>query len=235
MDVDLNAKEGEILSLVATTYPDYRKVNIKRKIYSIVKRTVDIVVALIGMIFIIPLTIVIYIAHIITGDEGPTFYKQYRIGKDGVPFKMYKYRTMVINADEELEKYLLENEDMKEEYHKYKKLRKDPRITKLGRFLRKTSLDEIPQLINVLKGDMSLIGPRPYLLKEKDDMGSYYTQIIQCKPGITGLWQVNGRSETTFEERLNIETNYTFNNSLKMDLKIFLKTIRIVLKKEGAV
>ena len=111
--------------------------------------------------------------------NGPIFYCQYRIGKDGKIFKMYKYRTMIINADKELEKYLVENNQFKEEYSTYKKLKNDPRITKLGNFLRKTSLDEFPQFINVLKGEMSIVGPRPYLLKEKNDIGSYYVHIIK--------------------------------------------------------
>ena len=147
---------------------------------------------------------------------------------------MYKFRTMVMNADAELEKYLSENEEMQEEYIKYKKLREDPRITKLGKFLRKTSLDEFPQLINVLKGEMSIVGNRPYLLKEKDDMGSYYTHIIKTKPGITGLWQVSGRSNITFKERIKLESIYSMTNTLRGDFKILLRTVKIVLKKDGA-
>ena len=114
-------------------------------------------------------------------------------------------------------------------------MKHDPRVTKIGNFLRKTSLDEIPQFINILKGEMTLVGPRPYLLKERDEMGNYYSHIIKCKPGITGLWQVSGRSRTTFEERVMIETFYAMNNSLKSDIKILLRTLKVVTKKEGAI
>ena len=141
---------------------------------------------------------------------------------------------MVVGADEILGKYLEENEDARKEFEENHKLRNDPRITKLGKFLRKTSIDEIPQLFNVLKGDMSLVGPRPYLLKEKEDMGIYYSSIIQCRPGITGFWQVSGRSGLTFEDRVKIESSYINNNSLKTDAQILIKTIKTVLKKEGA-
>ena len=116
---------------------------------------------------------------------------------------------MCMNADKMLEKYLAENEEARIEYKKYKKLKDDPRVTKMGKFLRKTSLDEFPQFINVLKGDISLVGPRAYLPREKSDMGEKYDTIIGVKPGLTGLWQVNGRNQTTFEDRLNIDIEYS--------------------------
>ena len=138
----------------------------------------------------IPLTIGIAIANLICKDNGPIFYSQYRMGKNGKLFKMYKYRSMVVGADEKLKKYLEENEEARKEYKKYKKLKHDARVTKVGEFIRKTSLDEFPQFINVLKGDMSLVGPRPYLEREKEDMNGYYKYITTFKPGLTGLWQV---------------------------------------------
>ena len=212
--------------------------NKKVKLYieQAVKRVIDIIAGLVGTILLIPITIGIYIARkILKEDDGPIFYDQLRIGKNGKIFKMYKYRSMVIGADDKLKEYLAENEEAREEYSKYKKLKKDPRITKLGNFLRKTSLDEFPQFINVLKGNMSLVGPRPYLQREKDDMGEYYKYIIQCKPGITGYWQTTGRSGVTFDDRLKMDYEYYQNRNLKIDLKLLGKTILNVVKKEGAI
>ena len=212
--------------------------NKKVKLYieKAVKRVIDIIAGLVGTILLIPITIGVYIARkILKEDDGPIFYDQLRIGKNGKIFKMYKYRSMVIGADDKLKEYLAENEEAREEYSKYKKLKKDPRITKLGKFLRKTSLDEFPQFINVLKGNMSLVGPRPYLQREKDDMGEYYKYIIQCKPGITGYWQIAGRSNVTFQDILDLDIEYYETNSLKNDIKILLKTFIKVFVKEGAI
>ncbi len=211
------------------------KKTLKQQIEKIIKRIVDIVGGLVGTTALIPLTIIIYIANIIAKDKGPVFYSQQRIGKDGKIFKMYKYRSMIVGADEILERYLEENEDAKKEYKEYKKLKNDPRVTKIGNFIRKTSLDEFPQFINVLKGDMSLVGPRPYLPREKEDMGKYYTYIIESKPGITGFWQITGRSDITFEDRLKMDYNYNQNKSLKTDMKLLIKTVANVVKKEGAI
>ena len=168
-------------------------------------------------------------------SRDDVFYSQIRIGKDGKLFKLYKFRTMVPDADKKLDELLANDENARREYEINKKLKNDPRITKVGKFLRKTSLDELPQLINVLKGEMSLIGPRPYLLKEKEDMENYYRYIIQSKPGITGLWQVSGRSNTTFKQRLKIDLEYNGKKSLKEDTIILLKTFSVILKKEGAI
>ena len=213
---------------------NYKK-KAKRKIERIVKRMIDIVGGLVGLVFLLPLTIIIYIANLIEKDNGPIFYTQERIGKNGKLFKMYKFRSMVVDADEKLYQYLEENEEAKEEYTKYKKLKYDPRVTKVGAFIRKTSIDEFPQFINVLKGDMSLVGPRPYLPREKEEMKYYYPYIIQDKPGITGFWQVVGRSDVTFEDRLKLDFNYSKWKSLKLDVKLLLKTVLSVVRKEGAI
>lgn len=202
--------------------------------YKIIKRTLDILVSIIGIILLMPITTAIWIANIVVKDKGTVFFKQERIGKDGEFFKLYKYRSMVVEADDKLSKYLAENEEAREEYKKYKKLKKDPRITKVGKFIRKTSIDEFPQFINVLKGQMSLVGPRPYLPREINDMGESFNEIIKVKPGLTGLWQVNGRSETTFEDRLRIDKEYVEKKGLKLDTKIFIWTIGKVFVKEGA-
>lgn len=205
------------------------------KLEKLLKRMIDIVGSLFGMLALIPLTIGIYIANIIVGDRGSVFYTQERIGKNGKIFKLYKYRSMVVGADEKLEKYLEENEEARNEYNEYKKLKDDPRITKVGKFIRKTSLDEFPQFINVFKGDMSLVGPRPYLPREKEEINGYFKYITSVKPGITGLWQTNGRSETTFVDRLEMDMKYYFKHSLKLDIRILKKTVMDVIKKEGAI
>ena len=205
------------------------------KTEKILKRALDILGGICGTILLIPITIGIWIANKIIGDKGPVFYTQERIGQNGKIFKMYKYRSMVIDADERLEKYLEENEEAREEYREYKKLKNDPRITKIGKFIRKTSLDEFPQFINVLKGEMSLVGPRPYLPREKEDINGFFNYITACKPGITGLWQTRGRSSTTFTDRLTLDMSYYYDHTLKSDIKILYKTVENVVKKEGAI
>lgn len=200
----------------------------------IFKRLIDILGGIVGTIVLIPLTIGIAIANLICKDNGPIFYSQYRMGKNGKLFKMYKYRSMVVGADEKLKKYLEQNEEVRKEYKKYKKLKHDPRVTKVGEFIRKTSLDEFPQFINVLKGDMSLVGPRPYLEREKEDMKGYYKYITTCKPGITGLWQISGRSNVDFATRIDLDMQYYYNHSLKGDIKILFKTAMKLVKREGA-
>lgn len=217
---------------VNTTIDDKK---LKAVIEKVIKRIIDIIGGLVGLIALIPLTIIIYIANLLSKDKGPLFYCQERIGKDGKIFKMYKYRSMVVGADEKLFKYLQENEEARKEYKEYKKLKNDPRVTRVGNFIRKTSLDEFPQFINVLKGEMSLVGPRPYLPREKEDMKEYYTYIIQSRPGITGYWQIAGRSDVTFDDRLKMDYNYNQNKSLKTDFKLLIKTVLNVVKKEGAI
>lgn len=232
----LNTKlESDVITTGLIPTQNVGSHRIPNKIERFLKRTVDVIGSIFGVIALIPLTIGIYIANWCSGDRGPVFYTQDRIGKNGKIFKMYKYRSMVMGAEEKLEKYLAENEEARKEYKVNKKLKNDPRITKVGNFIRKTSLDEFPQFINVLKGEMSLVGPRPYLPSEKADMGGYFEYIIQCKPGITGYWQVNGRSQVTFNDRLKMDYDYFNKNGLKQDAKILKKTIAKVVKKEGAV
>lgn len=205
------------------------------KIEKTIKRILDIIGGLCGILILIPLTIGIWIANKLLKDDGPIFYTHERIGQDGKIFKMYKYRSMVVGADEKLKEYLKENEEARKEYKEYKKLKNDPRITKIGKFIRKTSIDEFPQFINVLKGDMSLVGPRPYLPREKEEINGFFKYITSCKPGITGLWQTRGRSNTTFTERLTMDMEYYYNHTLKMDIKLLYKTVENVVKKEGAI
>lgn len=209
-------------------------VALKNRTYNFIKRVFDILFSLIGLIALIPCIIIIKIANMLTKDFNSVFYTQDRIGKNGKIFKLYKFRSMIPNADKVLEEMLKEDNEITREYKLNKKLKDDPRISKVGKILRKTSLDELPQVINILKGDMSLIGNRPYLPREKKDMGKYYKEIIKTRPGLTGYWQVNGRSATTFKDRLKLESYYSKHCGLKMDIKIFFKTFKVVLFKDGA-
>lgn len=201
--------------------------------YSFLKRTVDITASATALLLLSPVFLVTSLA-IRKDSDGPAMFTQKRIGKDGKLFEIYKFRTMVPDADKKLFELLDKDEKAREEYKVNKKLKHDPRITKVGNFLRKTSIDELPQLINVLKGDMSLVGPRPYLPREIDDMGSYYDTIIESKPGITGLWQVSGRSNTTFEERLHFDKEYNEKKSFTYDMGLLVKTVGSVVKGDGA-
>ena len=201
--------------------------------YRFLKRLEDILGGIVGCILLIPLTLGLYIAKLAKKDRGPLFYTQNRVAKDGKLFKMYKYRSMIVDADAVLDKYLSENPKAALEYKTYKKLYNDPRITPLGKFLRKTSIDEFPQFINVLIGNMSLVGPRPYLEKEIVDMGSAYNEIIKVKPGLTGPWQIGGRSDTTFDERLELDLEYLEKLSFKSDFMYIINTIKHFLSKKS--
>lgn len=210
------------------------KSSTKDILYYGIKRGFDISVALVGMLFLIPSIIFVKIAYMLTGDFHSIFYSQKRIGKNGKEFNFYKFRSMLVDSEDLLTQTLKMDPIAREEYRTTKKLKNDPRITKFGKFIRKTSIDELPQLICILKGDMSLIGNRPYLPREKEDMGPFYESIIKTKPGLTGYWQVNGRSATTFAKRLELESYYSNHCSLKMDIKIFFKTFEVVLFHKGA-
>ena len=235
-ELEYVANNGEITTaLVPYTDISIYKSKAKRKFEQIIKRAVDILGGILGILILIPLTIIIFFANVISGDRGPLFYSQERIGKNGKKFKMYKFRSMIIGAEDKLKKYLEENEDARIEYKKYKKIKNDPRVTKIGKFIRKTSLDEFPQFLNVLKGDMSLVGPRPYLEREKEDMTYFYKYIVECKPGVTGFWQVSGRNDVTFNDRVRMDMEYFKKNCLKVDAKILGLTVKKVIGREGAV
>lgn len=193
------------------------------------KRILDICGGIAGCLVLLPLYFYVRRKNHQSGDYDPVFFKQKRIGKNGKEFTIYKFRTMVPNAEKILDELMEKDPAIREEYTKNKKLKNDPRITKAGHFLRKTSLDEFPQFINVLKGDMSLIGPRPYLPREKEDMGIYYDIIIQMKPGLTGMWQTHGRSDVDFEDRLALDEYYYRNYNLWLDVTLLVKTVRTML------
>lgn len=207
------------------------KLLIKRNIY--IKYLFDIVTILLFM----PLLIIIHLLIVIAirlDSEGPIFYRQIRLGKDGKEFVCYKYRTMYENSNKLLERYLKQNPDEVAYYKEFHKYKNDPRITRIGKFLRETSLDELAQVINVLKLEMSLIGPRPYMLEESCRLGNSKDFILKVKPGITGLWQVSGRNNLTFKERIELEVWYIKNWSLWADFVILIKTIKIVISRYGA-
>lgn len=207
---------------------------VKKYSYLITKRLFDIILSLFGILFLIPLSIIIKISYILNKDYSSIFYTQTRIGKNGKEFKLYKFRSMIPNADEVLKELMDTNTDIFNEYSKNKKLKDDPRVTKVGKFIRKTSLDEFPQFINVFKGDMSIVGNRPYLPREKKDMGNYYSDIVKTKCGIVSYWAVHGRSDVSFKRRLELEKYYSNHQSLKLDIEIFFRAFLVVLLKKGA-
>lgn len=228
---------GEVKSLVKNS-KIFRAVQITKyhtKVYSYscIKRLVDICAGLVGSIILLPIMAIVKIAYLKDGDHAPILFKQKRIGKNGKTIEIYKIRSMVPDADKVLKK-LLKEEKYKAEWSKNQKFENDPRITKIGKLLRKTSIDEIPQFINVLKGEMSLIGPRPLVAGELDEHSGNHKIYERIRPGISGWWAANGRSATTYEKRLELEYFYCMNCSLLLDLKCIFLTISAVVFKRGA-
>ena len=207
--------------------------NLARPYYRFVKRVFDICVTLVGLILIIPVGVIIS-AMIYIDNPGPVIFAHKRVGKNGKEFPCYKFRSMIVNAEEALKEYLLEHPEAQKEWERDFKLKNDPRITRVGRFLRRTSLDELPQIINVLKGEMSLVGPRPIVKKEIAKYGSYIQDFYLVPPGITGVWQVSGRSDTTYEERVQMDSWYVHNWSVWIDIVYLAKTVTAVILKKGA-
>ena len=198
-----------------------------------VKRAIDLVLSFIGIILVSPFLIIIAIL-IRIDSPGPVIYKASRIGKDLNLFACYKFRSMYVDADERLNKLLEENSEMQKEYSKYHKIKDDPRVTKIGKILRKLSLDELPQIVNVILGQMSLVGPRPYLPREQVKMGPTVGFVSQVRPGMTGYWQVSARNSSTFEERLEMDNFYISNWTPWLDVVILIQTVRVVLLGKGA-
>lgn len=226
--------KGEVLGYLNLTIKDIGR-TILKGINRFFKRLIDICGAIVGTAILIPLTVTVAIINFISGDKGPLFYSHERIGKNGKHFKMYKFRSMVVGADEILKELLENDEEARKEFESTRKLRNDPRITKIGNILRKTSLDEFPQFINVLKGEMSLVGPRAVVDGEIELFGKNKNIVLTVKPGITGYWAANGRSDTTYEERVKMETYYAKNFNCFFDIKILFKTVYSVIRKDGAV
>lgn len=202
----------------------------KIKIYDIVKRGIDLIIGIIGLMICLPLFIIIAIL-IKIDSKGPIFFKHKRIGKYGNKLEIYKFRTMIENAEEAMKNF---TEEQKKEFAENFKLENDPRVTRIGKILRKTSLDELPQIINILKGEMSIIGPRPIVKNELEKYGKDKQKFLSVAPGLTGYWAANGRSDVSYEERMALELYYIDNRSLTLDLKIFFKTIISVFTGRGA-
>ena len=203
----------------------------KSKIYSFSKRFIDIIGSFFGLILLSPLFLIIALAIKIEDPKGKVFFGHKRVGYKGKLFPCWKFRTMVHNAEDMLTKLTPEQ---KKEYEETFKLKDDPRITKIGKFLRKTSLDELPQLVNILKGEMTIVGPRPIVTKELEKYGDYQVYLIELKPGLTGLWQVSGRSDTSYEERVILDMEYIIKRSTLLDMYIILMTAVKIFKREGA-
>ncbi|HHP5737876.1 sugar transferase [Bacillus paranthracis] len=208
---------------------NWEKVN-ARKGYLAVKRCIDFIGALCGIILLSPIFLIVALLIKYEDPKGPVFFKQVRIGKDGREFYMYKFRSMVIDAEEKLKDLLKHNEVSGAMF----KMKEDPRVTRIGKIIRKTSIDELPQLLNVLKGEMSLVGPRPPLPREVKEYTAYDKQRLLVTPGCAGLWQVTERNSVGFKEMVELDLEYINKRSVIYDLKIILKTIRIMIKSNGA-
>ena len=232
-DYDLTHSHTYELSNTRTNLIVFKN-RLKSRYRLILKKVSDFMLSLFIFPFLIP--IMLYIAYRIKRDEPKQniFFKQKRLGMEGKPFVCYKFQTMYENSDELLQKYLKEHPEEVRYYDTYHKYKKDPRITKIGHFLRRTSLDELPQIFNVFKAEMSFIGPRPYMMNEKEKIGEDIETVLTVKPGITGLWQVSGRSNVDFRSRIELDVWYIRNWNLWMDLVILIKTIKTVLQKDGA-
>jgi lipopolysaccharide/colanic/teichoic acid biosynthesis glycosyltransferase len=198
--------------------------------YQVAKRVLDVSLALVALVALAPLLLIIATA-IALQDGFPVVFKQKRVGKGGRTFYIYKFRTMVKNAEE----ILRSRPDLMEEYRRTYKIQNDPRISKLGRFLRRTSLDELPQLVNVLKGEMSLVGPRPIVESEMEKYGDSRHLYLALKPGCAGLWQCSGRSETTYDERVALDEEYFMRSSIRYDLGLLCRTAYAIMVRRGAV
>ncbi|MBN2918309.1 MAG: sugar transferase [Lactobacillus sp.] len=199
-------------------------------LYLFVKRIIDIFGSLIGLVVLSPLFLIVAYKIKKEDPSGPIFFSQERVGKNGKTFKMYKFRSMCVDAEEQLDKLLQHNEVQGAMF----KMKEDPRVTKIGKFIRRTSIDELPQLWNVLNGDMSLVGPRPPLSREVSEYSDYAKQRLLVKPGCTGLWQVSGRNHVGFDEMVDLDLKYITNQSIINDVLIIVKTFKIILMPNGA-
>lgn len=208
---------------------DIKKIN-QKYLFFFVKRVIDLIGSILGLVLLFPFFIILAILMKIEEPKGPIFFSQTRVGLNGKEFKMYKIRSMVVNAEELLEDLLEQNEIEGAMF----KMKEDPRITKVGKFIRKTSIDEFPQLLNVVKGDMSLVGPRPPLVREVEEYTDYDKQRLLIKPGCTGLWQVSGRNALSFEEMVELDIEYINNLNIWNDALIGMKTLKVIIKSDDA-
>jgi exopolysaccharide biosynthesis polyprenyl glycosylphosphotransferase len=211
-------------------YPIVRENGRNLAFYNRAKRAMDIAGALLGLILFSPLFVVVAILIKLESPRGPVFFSQIRIGKDEKPFRMYKFRSMIPNAEEKLQELLDRNEIEGAMF----KMKDDPRITRVGKWIRRTSIDELPQLFNVLKGDMSLVGPRPPLPREVKEYTEYDKLRLTVLSGCTGLWQINGRNRLSFEQMVELDLEYIQKRSIVGDLKIIFKTFKLLLGAKDA-
>ena len=229
--MDKHAVKDEVppVEKVETVWLDADEIN-SRIGFRCVKRIIDIVLSAVGLVCLIP--VFIGVAFLMKKEEpkGPIFFKQTRVGKNGKEFTMYKFRSMCIDAEEKLAELLAENEIKGAMF----KMKDDPRVTKIGKAIRRNSIDELPQLLNVLKGDMSLIGPRPPLPREVKEYSRYDLQRLLVKPGCSGLWQISGRNEMNFAEMVELDIQYIREQSLMNDIRIIWKTIKVMIFPNGA-
>ena len=198
--------------------------------YRFIKRLFDVVASSVAVVILSPVFLIIAIAIKINDPAGPVFYTQTRVGKDGKPFKMFKFRSMVTNADELLERLRDQNEVEGAMF----KMKDDPRITKVGKFIRKYSLDELPQLLNVVGGSMSIVGPRPPLPFEVEEYTDYDRQRLMVKPGATGMWKVGWRNALSFDQMVELDLTYINERSIWLDLKIMFETVKVMIKPNAA-
>lgn len=211
----------------------FRRRKYPRPAHSSVKRFMDVTCASLGLIFVAPVLLVLMflIRH---QDGGAAIFAQERIGHGGRIFKCYKLRSMVVDSQAQLEAHLAANPEARAEWEATQKLTNDPRITRLGRFLRKSSFDELPQLWNIIVGDMSIVGPRPIVHNEITKYGADFIYYTDVRPGLTGLWQVNGRSDTSYDERVALDVKYVREWSLFQDIKVIVMTVPAILASKGA-
>lgn len=198
-----------------------------------IKRAMDVVGALVFFVVFLPVLLIIAIG-VRLSSRGPIIYYQDRVGLGGKTFRFYKFRSMVVNSDEVFKEFLDTDPEAKSQWEKYQKLDRDPRITAFGQFIRRTSLDELPQFLNVLFGDMSLVGPRPCMPNQKALYGVYWRDYCAVRPGLTGLWQVSGRNRLTYQQRVLLDAQYVRNWSLARDVHIMARTVRVVLTGHGS-
>lgn len=225
------SNETSIIKQKNTNYLELEKVTpYENKGYLVIKRILDIVISFMGIIFLSPIFLIIGLLIKVEDGNGNVIFKQVRVGKDGKEFVMYKFRSMVANAEELKAKLMDQNEAIGPVF----KIKDDPRVTKVGRFIRKTSIDELPQLFNVLKGDMSLVGPRPPLPEEVVQYTPYEWQRLSVKPGLTCYWQVSGRSSLPFDEWVRLDLKYIQERNLLVDLKLIIRTVFVLFGSKNA-
>jgi len=225
--------DTRILTHTSQNYVIYK--NSQNNTYTFFKRGFDIFFSLFAILLFSPIFLIIAVLIKINSPKGEIIFGHKRIGKDGKLFKVYKFRTMVPNAENILQELLKNNPEKKEEYEKDFKLKDDPRIIPIvGNFLRKSSLDELPQFFNSLIGDMSIVGPRPIIQAEIEKYGKYANKLFSVKPGVTGLWQVSGRNDISYNERVNLDMNYIDKRNLFEDIRIVFETVRVMLFRKGA-